>query len=171
VSWVSLLGNAALALGYVVAADLTRRVVRLRLILSALSLFTIGSVAAALAPNLPVLIGAPHHPGVLRGLLSNSILPPLITGFPPSRMPIIIAVFGIGLFGASTSGSLVGGLVEQTDAWRELFGLNAILGLIAVPLAISVLPRQPAPDPQAPFDFAALLLSAGGLALLYIGIG
>jgi MFS family permease len=68
VIWVSLLGNAALAMGYVVAADLTRRIARIRLIVSALVFFVIGSVAATLAPNLPVLIVAHIAQGFFAGL-------------------------------------------------------------------------------------------------------
>jgi MFS family permease len=171
VTWVSLLGNAALAMGYVVAADLTRRIARIRLIVSALVLFVIGSVAATLAPNLAVLIVVHIAQGFFAGLLSNSITPALVTGYPPTRMPITIVVFGVGFFGASTLGPLVGGLVEQTGTWRVLFGVNTIVGLAAVPLALSVVPRQPAPNPRASFDVAALVLPAGGLTLLFIGIG
>lgn len=170
-SWVSLLGNAALPLGYLVSADLTRRLAARRLVLGALILFVVSSLGCALAQNLPALIAAYIAQSFASGLLSLAIIVPLLTGFPPRRMPMSITVLVLGLFGASTLGPVVGGLVEQTGTWRLLFAVNALLGLVIMPLAWATVPEQPAPNPHARMDGVALLLAFIGVLLIFIGIG
>jgi hypothetical protein len=61
--------------------------------------------------------------------------------------------------------------VEQPGTWRVLFGVNTIVGLAAVPLAPVRRAQATRPNPRASFDVAALVLPAGGLTLLFIGIG
>jgi MFS family permease len=170
-TWVTLLGSAATPLGYLIAADLTQRFVARHLALVALGLLVVGSLGCALAPNLPVLLAAHIIQGFAAGLLIVTIIGVPLTGFPASRMPITMAILVLGLFGAGTLGPLVGGLVERMETWRLLFAVNAFLSLVAIPLALAVLAEQPAPDPRAPVDVAALLLAVSGMVLLFIGVG
>ena len=139
VTWVTLLGNAATPLGYLIAADLTQRFVARRLALVALGLLVVGSLGCALAPNLSVLLAAHIAQSFAAGLLLVTIVAPLLTGFPASRMPLSIAILVLGLFGAGTLGPLLGGLVERMETWRLLFAVNAFLSLVAIPLALAVL--------------------------------
>jgi MFS family permease len=171
VSWVGLLGNAAYPLGALLAADLTQRFDRRRLFLTGLGLFAASSLACAAAPALSVLIVARILQGFAAGLLAIVAIPPLLLGFPTSRLPTSSAMLVMGLFGAATLGPVVGGLVEQTATWRALFALNGLLGLLAVPLARAVVAPRAAPNPRLRLDVAALIMAVSGIALLFYGIG
>lgn len=171
VSWAELLGNAALPLGYLVCLDLCKRISLRRLDIGALGLVTASSLCCALAPNLPVLVGARMVQGFGYGVLSLAIIPPLLTNYPPSRMPTTIAALVLGLFGAGTLGPVVGGFIEQMGIWRVHFTLNALMALMALVMAAAVVREQPAPNPRARFDGVALLLAHIGVLLVFIGIG
>jgi MFS family permease len=172
-SWAGLLGNAALPLGYLFALFLIERVPLRRLNVLALMLVAASSLVCALAPSIQLLVIGRMVQGFCFGALSLSIIPPLIKpgNFPPSTLPISIAALVVGLFGASTTGPLIGGMVEQAGAWRGLFTANAILALIALTLALAVVPEEAAPNPHAPIPALALGLAVLGVMSLFVGIG
>jgi MFS family permease len=172
-SWAGLLGNGALPLGYLFALYLIEVVPLRRLNAFALGLVAMSSAVCALAPNPQVLVGGRMIQGFCFGALSLSIIPPLIKpgNFPAKTLPISIAVLVVGLFGASTTGPIIGGIVEQANAWRVLFTVNALLALLALVLALAVVPEEPAPNPRAPLPARALLLAVVGVISLFIGIG
>jgi len=149
VSWVPLAGNAALAVGGPVAADLSQRVPPRRLFPACLALFAVGSLVAAIAPVLWLLIAGRLLQGFGSGLLLVIAIPLLFApGLSPARLRLSSGFVVIGLFGAATAGPVLGGLVAQAEAWRWLFAANAALGVLAIPLALRVLPRRPAPAPH-----------------------
>ncbi len=172
-SWAGLLGNAALPLGYLFALYLIERVPLRRLNVGALALVATSSAVCALAPNVQLLVIGRMVQGFCFGALSLSIIPPLIKpgNFPPSTLPISIAALVVGLFGASTTGPLIGGIVEQAGAWRGLFTVNAILALIALALALAAVPEEEAPNPRAALPALSMLLAAVGVLSLFVGIG
>jgi predicted MFS family arabinose efflux permease len=172
-SWAGLLGNAALPLGYLFALTLIERLSLRRLNMLALGLVAASSLAMATAPNIQILVFARMVQGFCFGVLSLSIIPPLIKVdfFPARFLPISIAALVVGLFGASTLGPLVGGVVEQAAAWRALFTINALLALTGLVLARAVVPEEAAPDPDAPFPARSLALASVGVMCVFIGIG
>jgi MFS family permease len=171
VSWVATLGNAALALGVVISADLSQRLNNRHLFLTYQGVFVVGSLVSAFAPSLPVLIGGHVLQGLSTGLLLVASLPPLVTRFPVARLKSTIVAVVMGLFGAVTAGPLVGGYVAQAGAWRGMFAATAVLGLAAFLLALLVLPKHPPLDPGARVDVWAILLSVGGTGLTFYGVG
>jgi MFS family permease len=171
VSWASTWSNAALALGAVIAADLAQRVGNRPLYWLFQAMFILGSLAGMLAPGRLVLIGGHVLQGLSTGLLLVVTLPPLFTGFPLERLKTTIPAVVIGLFGAVTAGPMVGGYVAQTDTWRLLFGLTAVLGLVALVLSFFVLPAREPLNPGARLDASALALSAAGVGLAFYGAG
>ncbi|MGB3684103.1 MAG: MFS transporter [Rubrobacteraceae bacterium] len=171
VFWASILGNAALALGAVLAADLAQRFRNRPLFVTYQGMFIVGSLAGFLAPNSPVLILGHTLQGLATGLLLVAALPPLVTGFPAFRLKTTIPAVVIGLFGAVTAGPLVGGYVAMTGAWRLLFLSTVIIGVATLALALVSLAERPPLNPGARIDAPALLLSAGGAGLSFVGVG
>jgi predicted MFS family arabinose efflux permease len=123
--------------------------------------------------GIQVLVFARMVQGFCFGALSLAIIPPLIKpgNFPPSTLPISIAALVVGLFGASTTGPTIGGIVEQAGAWRTLFTINALLALVALALAWKVVPEEAPEHTDAPFPGLALLLAGVGVMSLFVGIG
>lgn len=170
-SWVTILGNGAYALGAVLAADLMQRVDSRRLLLWCLGAFALGSLLAAIAPTLPILVVARILQGGAAGVLLLATVAPLITEFPARYRPRSIAVLNIALFGAITAGPLVGGLVEQADAWRLLFVIDGLVGVAALLLVPRLVAARPAPHPHLRVDAAALTLCTIGVAGVVVGLG
>ncbi len=169
--WVSIFSNAALALGAVLAADLAQRFRNRPLFVSYQSMFIVGSLIGFLAPNMVALILGHTLQGLATGLLLVAALPPLVTGFPAFRLKTTIPAVVVGLFGAVTAGPLVGGYVAITGAWRLLFLATAIIGVATLVLALLSLAEKAPLNPGARIDASALLLSAGGAGLSFVGVG
>ncbi|HWE63628.1 MAG TPA: MFS transporter [Chloroflexota bacterium] len=169
VSWVSIMGNAGLGIGTVLAADLTQRVGSRRLLLWCLAIFTISSVVAALSPSLSVLVAARVVQGLSSGLLLITAVPPLVTGFPPGRIGSTFTVLIMAFFGVATAGPLVGGVIQQHDLWRWLFVINALFGVLSIVLTPILVTNRPAPNPQLRIDAPALLLAIAGPLLAFFG--
>lgn len=170
-SWVSISSNAALALGAVLAADLAQRFGNRPLFVGYQSMFIVGSLIAFASPNLTALILGHTLQGLATGLLLVAALPPLVTGFPAFRLKTTIPAVLIGLFGAVTAGPLVGGYVAMTGAWRLMLLTTAIIGLATLVLAFLSLAERAPLNPGARIDASAILLSAGGAGLSFVGVG
>lgn len=169
--WVSILGNAALALGAVLAADLTQRIRNRTLFMTYQSMLVVGSVMGLFAPNLAVLILGHALQGLATGLLLVAALPPLVIGFPAHQLKTTIPAVVMGLFGAVTAGPLVGGYVALSGSWRMLFLATVIAGVATLVLALVALADKGPLNPGARIDATALLLSAGGAGLSFVGVG
>lgn len=154
------MSNAGYALGAVVAAQMAQRWMQRRLFLAFEAAFVVGSVLATLAPGLPVFFAGRVVQGLATGLMLVSALPPLVTRFGVPKLPVTVAIVNIGLFGATTLGPIVGGVVAGAGAWRVLLAITAVLGLAGVVVAALGYDRFPAPDPERPVDRSALGLAA-----------
>ena len=84
-------------------------------------------------------------------------------------MPFSAFFINIGFFGAVTAGPLVGALVAATHSWRWLYLGLAAIGAAAWDLATLTLPDEDPPNPDLPFDLAAILLGVGATTLPFWG--
>jgi MFS family permease len=162
------LSNAAFAGGVVVAAQLAQRFVQRPLFLGYAAAFVLGSSLAAAAPTLPVFLIGRVVQGATTGLMMISALPPLITRFGVRRLPWSAAIVNLGLFGATTLGPLVGGVVAGPGAWRTLLWVVSGLGAVGLIAAFLGYPVFDPVDPSLPVDVPALVLTASGAVLLFL---
>ncbi len=133
-----------------------------RLYLWALVLFTGGSLACALAWNLPSLIAA----RVLQALGGGAITPTgmaMITEvFPPRTRGKAIGYWGMGVIAGPAVGPTLGGYLTNAFGWRSIFTVNLPIGILGVLLAgILLKPDVPHESQRRPFDawgFAFLTL-------------
>lgn len=169
--WASILSNAALALGAVLAADLAQRFKNRPLFLPYQGLFIAGSLMGTFTPNALFLVLGHTIQGLATGLLLVAALPPLVTGFPVARLKTTIPAVVIGLFGAVTAGPLVGGYFARSGNWRVLFAATVAIGLLTLVLALISLAERDALNPGARIDALAMILSAAGVGLAFSGVG
>jgi MFS family permease len=170
-TWVQVsngLSNAALAVGVVVAAQLSQRFVQRPLFLGYAATFVAGTVLTALAPSVPLFLAGRLLQGGATGLMMISSLPPLITRFGAGRIPWSAAIVNVGLFGATTLGPLVGGLVAGSGSWRGLMWVIVVLGALALVAAYLGYPVFDPVDPELPVDGPALGLSLLSAVLLFL---
>jgi MFS family permease len=152
------LGSAGYAVGAVVAAQLALRVMQRRIFLAAEAVFALACGLAALAPGLAVLLPALVVQGLCAGAMLISSLPPLVTRFGPGRVALSAAIVDVGIFGASTLGPLVGGMVAAASSWRWMFAGAAVLAMVGWVVAAIGYERWDPADPSARVDWPALTL-------------
>ncbi|MGI8696258.1 MAG: DHA2 family efflux MFS transporter permease subunit [Mycobacteriales bacterium] len=162
----------AYTLGFAVflltGAALGDRFGRRRVFAIGLSVFTLASAAAALAPNAELLIAA----RAVQGIGAATVLPLSLTilsaAVPPTRRGAALGVWG-GVSGLGVAvGPVVGGAVVQGAAWQWIFWLNVPIGLLAAPLAW----RRLAETRGAPtrLDLLGVVLASGGFAGVVDGV-
>src|SRR5581483_8173696 len=107
-----------------------------------LALFTAASVACALAPDVTALIAARTVQGLGGAVVLPLSLTILTTAFPAGRRGMIVGIYG-GLAGLAVAmGPIVGGAVTQGIGWHWIFWINVPIGLVALPLALRLLPES-----------------------------
>lgn len=124
----------ALAAGQLVFGPLSDTIGRRPVMVASITIFALGGVIGALAPNLPVLLLA----RVLQGIgacgamvLSRAIVADIYTGNKAASVLgyVIMAWSTIPMFGP-----LVGGVLTESFGWRAILWFTAIFGLALLPL-------------------------------------
>ncbi|WP_442875499.1 MFS transporter [Amycolatopsis sp. NBC_00348] len=140
---------------------------RKRVLLGALALFLLGSLACGLAPSAGLLVAGRVLQGAGSGGLFVSVGASLGEMFTPREGAKYFGWFSICFAVASLAGPVVGGVLTGLTGWRSIFLVNLPLGLVAVALLYPLdLPRR---RREAPFDFAGVALlgvTITGLTLL-----
>ena len=132
----------AFAAGIITAAALGDRLGRRKVFTIGLALFTVASVACALAPNASGLIAARTVQGLGGAIVLPLSLTILTTAFPAERRGMIVGIYG-GLAGLAVAmGPIVGGAVTQGIDWHWIFWINVPIGVIAVLLSLRLLPES-----------------------------
>lgn len=129
-------------------------------------LFTLGSLACALATSMPLLVAARGLQGLGGGGLMTLAMLAVASLYPPAqrgrRMGLLGAVYSL----STLVGPLAGALLLQVASWQAAFWIN----VPCAALAWTVLSRSPFAAPHGPrhrLDVAgAALLSAALVALL-----
>lgn len=135
-----------------------------------LAIYAVGALMSAASPGLGVLI---LGNSILEGIGTALLIPPvyilttmLFTGLGRSKaFGVIMAMAGVG----SAAGPLIGGFITTAISWRAAFVFQALI--VATILVLARRLDDPvAPDPSRHFDLLGAILSAGGLALVVMGI-
>jgi EmrB/QacA subfamily drug resistance transporter len=143
---------------------------RKRMLMSALVLFTVASLACALAPTLWLLVLARGLQGMGGGGLMTLSQALISENVPPRERARFQGYFAAMFATASTAGPVLGGVLTQYLSWRAVFLINLPLGGVAAFLAMRI-PRHPVDHP-APFhaDIVGTLLFAIGTVSLLFGL-
>ncbi|HWI21473.1 MAG TPA: DHA2 family efflux MFS transporter permease subunit [Baekduia sp.] len=158
----------AFAVFLLIGAALGDRFGRRRMFIGGLSLFTISSAAAAIAPSLETLVVARATQGLGAAVLLPLTLTLLSESVTPERRGAAIGAWsGISGLGIAL-GPIVGGVVVQGISWHWIFWLNVPLGIVLVPLAIAKL--QESYGPSRKLDLPGVALVGFGLLGLVHGI-
>src|SRR3954462_11364402 len=133
-----------------------------------LSIFTLASAAAALAPTIGALAAA----RALQGLGGAIVLPLTLTilssAVPAERRGLVLGAWG-GISGLAVAlGPLVGGAIVEGISWQWIFWLNVPLGLALIPLA--ALRLRESRGPNDALDLPGLGLASAGLLGIVWGL-
>ena len=120
------------------AADLLGR---RRVFLAGTAMFTLSSVACAVAGSQGLLIGARGVQGIAGAVMSPATLAIITSTLPegPQRNRGLALWGAMGALGGS-SGALLGGLLTQGLGWPAIFAVNVPLGIIVIVLGLRAIP-------------------------------
>ena len=143
---------------------------RKKVMLAGVAVFCAGSVVAATAPNVDLLIAGRVIMGLGAAASEPGTLSVIRHLYPEARpraraVGIWAAVSGLAL----ALGPVVGGVLVDGFDWRAVFWFNLGFGLAAFALAASVLPESADPAGRR-LDIPGFVLGAGALACAAFGI-
>lgn len=146
------------------AADLLGR---RRVMLSGLALFTVASLACALATGEGFLIASRAVQGVGAAIMLPAALSIVMHMFPEGaeRNKALGIWGGLGAGGA-TVGLIAGGFLTRYAGWHYIFYLNVPIGAAALALAPRIVPDIRAEGTARRFDALGAIVGTGGLVLL-----
>ena len=148
------------------AADLLGR---RRVFLGGLALFTIASVASALAASAATLFASRAAQGAGAAMLSPAALSILVTTFREGReRTTALGAWGaVGGAGAAV-GVLLGGALTELVDWRAIFLINLPIGVALAAGALHVLPADDARPRWHGLDLRGAVLATAGFAALVL---
>jgi EmrB/QacA subfamily drug resistance transporter len=134
-----------------------------------LLLFLVGSAICGLSQNMEELIGARALTGIGGGAMMALGATTIGDIFSPRErgrwMGLIMSVFGLG----SIVGPLVGGFITDQFGWRWVFLVNLPLGLVALGLLGTLLPRITGRG-RVRIDWIGIALLVAGVVPILIGL-
>ena len=163
------LGNAAYAVGTVLAVQFAQHLPQRRMLLGYAVLLVVGSVIAAAAQNAGMYIGGHVLQGLSTSMLLIAAAPPLTIGFPRDKLRNTAVIMNMCVFGAVALGPFIGGVQAEAHAWRPLFWIIAGVAVLALVMAALTFDDAPPADLDAPRDLKAIGLATVGCTAAFVG--
>lgn len=166
---------AGYQLGYAVALITGGRIAdlygRRRVFVIGTAVFTLSSLACAVAGDPGVLIGARVVQGLGAALMVPQVFTVITLTVPAPDRHRVFGVLGVVMGMASVSGQVAGGLLTGADlfgsGWRSVFWVNIPIGVATVLLALACVPESRAERTRELDVPGVLVLSAALLLLTY----
>jgi DHA2 family multidrug resistance protein len=167
IEWIVTAYLLALAVSQPATGWLADRAGRKSVFTITMGAFALGSLLAALSPNLDVLIGMRVFQGLAGGAMMPVGLAMIYELFPADRRGTALGIWGVAAMAAPAVGPLAGGFLVTNVGWRSLFLINVPIGAIGVVAALKLL-RDTGYRESRRFDAVGLGLAGSGLALLLL---
>jgi EmrB/QacA subfamily drug resistance transporter len=150
------------------AADLLGR---RKLFVAGVALFTLSSLACALATSEVTLIVARAFQGLGAALVSPAALSIITTTFAEgSERTRALAIWGGIAAGGSAVGLLLGGVLTELLSWEWVFLVNVPVGLGVIAVALRFVPESRVEGAARRFDLTGAVTVTSGLLLLVYAI-
>ncbi|WP_422742048.1 MFS transporter [Mycobacterium sp. WMMD1722] len=163
------LGNAAYAVGTVLAVQFAQHLPQRRMLVLYAVVLVVGSVIAAAAQNAGMFITGHVLQGLSTSMLLIAAAPPLTIGFPRDKLRNTAVIMNMCVFGAVALGPFLGGVQADAHAWRPLFWIVTGVASLALLLAALTFDDAPPADRDAPRDIYAIALAAAGCTAAFVG--
>ena len=142
---------------------------RRKVMLMALGIFTVGSIACALAPSMLLLILCRGLQGLGGGGIVPLVQATVADAVAPRERGRYQAYIGTVWIAAGTAGPVAGGYVADHLHWSLVFWLNVPLGLAAAFMIYRNLARLPRHERKHKLDLiGALLMMTAAILLLLV---
>jgi EmrB/QacA subfamily drug resistance transporter len=131
------------------------------------AVFTVGSVLCGLAPSVDILVAARLVQAIGGAVIFANGYAVVADAVAPARRGRAFGFFVSGWATGAILGILLGGAITTAFGWRYIFYLNVPIGLIALPLGLTTLPKTP--PREAVLDLPGFLILSAALGLICYG--
>jgi len=139
-----------------------------KLFLTAMVLFTLGTILAMLAPSFGVLVAARMIQACGSAMMMPLLMNVMLTAFPIERRGTAMGIFGLVMITAPAIGPTLSGWVIEHYTWRTLFGIVLPFAIMTLIYAFFKL-RNITPNRDMKLDVFSLILSSVGFGGLLYG--
>lgn len=150
--------------GFLIKRFTTRQV-----FVTAMSLFSLGTLIAAIAPAFPVLIGARVVQASGTAIMMPLLMTTLMTIVPPQSRGRMMGRVSIVISFAPAIGPVMSGVISEALSWRVTFGIVLPIALIALAVGAKWI-HNLGERTHAPLDLLSVVLSAFGFGGLVYGL-
>lgn len=164
--WVVSGYSLALAATLLTAGTLADLFGRRRMFVGGLVGFAAASLLCAAAPSALALVAGRAVQGLAGAVLLSSSLALLAQDFTGPARAGALGIWGATVAAAFAVGPLEGGLLTEAFGWRAIFGLDAVVALACLPVAVRHLRESRDPDAERVDWWGTATLSAG----LFLGV-
>ncbi|ASR37243.1 hypothetical protein BAY61_22115 [Prauserella marina] len=140
IAWVTTAYLLVLAGLLIPAGNVADRIGHKKAFLIGIAGFSIASLLCGLAWSVEFLIAARVLQGVFAALLGPAGVAVIRTVFPPEKLGMGFGVFGAVSALALAGGPVLGGLMVEYATWHWAFFINLPFGVVAVLVALAVIP-------------------------------
>ena len=139
-----------------------------KLFITAMMLFTLGTLLAMLAPSFGVLVAARMIQASGSAMMMPLLMNIMLTAFPIERRGTAMGIFGLVMITAPAIGPTLSGWIIEHYTWRTLFGIILPFSILTLVYAFFKL-RNITPNRDMKLDVFSLVLSSVGFGGLLYG--
>ena len=138
-----------------------------RLFLTAIALFTAGTILAGFSHVFPLLLAARMIQASGSAIMMPLLMNVMLTSFPPEKRGAAMGLFGLVFIFAPAVGPTLSGYLIEHNSWRILFHLVSPIAALIFIIAIFLLKDKKGKVDLRLDKFSLLLSSVGFGGLLY----
>jgi len=138
------------------------------LLITALSLFTIGTLLASVSPTFSVLLAGRMIQAAGSAIMMPLLMNVMLTAFPVEKRGTAMGFFGLVMIVAPAMGPTLSGYIIEHYSWRTLFDVILPFALICLILAIFKM-KNITPLKNVRLDVLSLILSSIAFGSLLYG--
>lgn len=150
------------------SAFFIQRFTNRKIFLTAMTLFSLGTLLAIIAPSFGLLIAARMIQASGSALLMPLLMNVMLTAFPIEKRGAALGMFGLVMFTAPAIGPTLSGWIVEHYSWRMLFTIVLPIALLTIVFGLFKL-RNLTPNEKVKLDIMSLILSSIGFGGLLYG--
>ncbi|MFZ3148662.1 MAG: MFS transporter [Methanothrix sp.] len=163
VSWVIITYLLMIAGLILVFGKIAERGFLRKIFLGGLLIFTFGSAACGLSPNFEILLASRIFQGIGAAMIAATAPLLCVTYLPKNMLGMSLGTMAMTVSIGAAAGPAIGGFLTHYLTWHWVFLINIPIGLLALPFAMHVIPKD-RPRIKQPFDFAGAAVLFGMIA-------